>query len=346
MFVNLPKNCNVGINRNFSPEPRVITNWELLHPQDVTEAMTSFHYTDSLEQTFEKSNKGGMTARTHMLPTVVKKKHFWESGIAWDNPQEGRKASYLYYNIDKETDRILDEGEVTPYIYEWLKKKNSSFQGSYGDLLGDCDSAPSCYLRNPSVRIVNGVTEIRPFSDYSYNGHPILWVLDNFPSCMTNSEFLLPEDSFLKLRSASLMPVTMEEVKSIYVSDNPNAWRKFLPAVCRVTMVSPNGEEKGEYMTLSNIATVFVYTHKMFTKCPKGLRRTYFEGYSPSIEFNSPEYGELPANEDFRRTLYWNPYVKTDKDGNVDLKICNTGTCKQLIISAEAITPQGKVIKN
>lgn len=58
------------------------------------------------------------------------------------------------------------------------------------------------------------------------------------------------------------------------------------------------------------------------------------------------EKSELPSNEDFRRTLYWNPYVRTNKEGYVDLRICNTGTCRQLIISAEAITPDGNIVKN
>ena len=128
------------------------------------------------------------------------------------------------------------------------------------------------------------------------------------------------------------MPITMEEVKSIYITENQDVWKRYFT---RTALTE-----------IGNMATAFVYTHKMFTKCPKNLRRTYFDGYSPVVEFYSPEYGELPANEDFRRTLYWNPYMKTDKDGNVDLKICNTARCKQLIVSAEAITPQGRIIKN
>ena len=81
-------------------------------------------------------------------------------------------------------------------------------------------------------------------------------------------------------------------------------------------------------------------------KSPKDLRRTFFDGYSSAVEFYSPGYGELPSNEDFRRTLFWNPYVRTNKEGYVDLRICNTGTCRQLIISAEAITPDGNIVKS
>ena len=347
MFVNIPKKCTVGINRNFSPEPRAVSCLELMRPQDVTESMTAFQYTDSLQKTFERPASGSMLTRTHMLPTIVKRKHFWESGIAWDNPTEGKKVSYLYYNIDKETDKILDEGEETPYIYDWLKKRNPAFLGSFDELLEDSYEPTCSYLRNAKTKSVEGKTALLPFCDFSYHNRQVLWILDNRPKCITNCDFLLSPENFLQPLSLSPMPVTMEEVKSVFVSDDQDAWKKFLPITCKVERQIPYKKTTMvEHRAISNLITVFVYTHKMFSKCPKGLRRTFFEGYSPAVEFYSPGFGELPAYEDFRRTLYWNPYVTTDKDGNVDLKICNTGICKQLIISAEAITPLGKVIKN
>ena len=345
MFVNIPKKCTVRINRNFSPEPRAISGMELMRPQDVTEAMTSFLYTDSLEQSFKSLTQGGsMLTRTHMLPTVVKKKHFWETGVSWDNPMMGKKASYLYYNIDKETDKLLDKGEATPYVYDWLKTRNPAFHGSFDELLED--KSTCSYLRNANVKTVNGETVLLPYCDLSYNNRMVLWILDNQPKCITNCDFLLPEENFIQPVSLAPMPVTMEEVKSVYISDDQDVLKKYLPVTCKVERPIPNEKPMIEYRAINNLTTVFVYTHKMFTKCPKGLRRTFFEGYSPAVEFYSPEYGELPSNEDFRRTLYWNPYVTTDKEGNVDLKICNTGTCKQLIISAEAITPLGRIVKN
>ena len=312
MFINMTKKYRVTIDRNFSPLARPLSSLEQMPPMEVTRAMTTFHYTDSIEEAFDQSTKESMLTRTHMLPTVVKKQHFWETGIAWDTESVGKKSSYIYYDIDKETDKIMDSGETTPYIYEWLKKKNPSFKGNYDPLL----SPPT----GPSYR--------SSFCDFSYNTKPTLWVLDNAPRTITNC--LHSKHQFIKTMSIDDLPMLMEDIKGIYVADDENAWQRYL---------SPINPE-------SNMITVFVYTHKMFTKCPKDMRRTHFEGYSPLVQFYSPEYGDLPANEDFRRTLYWNPNVVSDKDGNVNLTICNTGTCKQLIVSAEAITPQGKAIKN
>lgn len=317
MFVHIPKKYSIEIDRNFSPSPRSLSLLELMRPQDATAAMTSFHYSRNTDEVLEKPVGISMLSRVHMLPTVVKKKHFWESGIAWDNITEGKEVSYLYYNIDKERDRLLDKGEEIPYIYEWLKQKNHAFKGDYRELF---DAFNPAFWYDKDV------------CDFSYNGNPILWMLDNSPRCITNGLPFTGTVPLMKSRTIDDMPVTMGEVKAIYITEAPNVWKRYLVG--------------NAWAKIGNMATVFVYTHKMFRKCPKNLRHTFFDGYSPAVEFYSPGYGELPSNEDFRRTLYWNPYVRTNKEGYVDLRICNTGTCRQLIISAEAITPDGNIVKN
>ena len=317
MFVHIPKKYSIEIDRNFSPSPRSLSLLELMRPQDATAAMTSFHYSRNTDEVLEKPAGISMLSRVHMLPTVVKKKHFWESGIAWDNITEGKEVSYLYYNIDKERDRLLDKGEEIPYIYEWLKQKNHAFKGDYRELF---DAFNPAFWYDKDV------------CDFSYNGNPILWMLDNSPRCITNGLPFTGTVPLMKSRTIDDMPVTMGEVKAIYITEAPNVWKRYLVG--------------NAWAKIGNMATIFVYTHKMFRKCPKNLRQTFFDGYSPAVEFYSPGYGELPSNEDFRRTLYWNPYIRTNKEGYVDLRICNTGTCRQLIISAEAITPDGNIVKN
>lgn len=317
MFVHIPKKYSIEIDRNFSPSPRSLSLLELMRPQDATAAMTSFHYSRNTDEVLEKPAGISMLSRVHMLPTVVKKKHFWESGIAWDNITEGKEVSYLYYNIDKERDRLLDKGEEIPYIYEWLKQKNHAFKGDYRELF---DAFNPAFWYDKDV------------CDFSYNGNPILWMLDNSPRCITNGLPFTGTVPLMKSRTIDDMPVTMGEVKAIYITEAPNVWKRYLVG--------------NAWAKIGNMATVFVYTHKMFRKCPKNLRRTFFDGYSSAVEFYSPGYGELPSNEDFRRTLFWNPYVRTNKEGYVDLRICNTGTCRQLIISAEAITPDGNIVKS
>ena len=48
----------------------------------------------------------------------------------------------------------------------------------------------------------------------------------------------------------------------------------------------------------------------------KGLRAINFQGLQQVQTFKSPNYKVKPALPDHRRTLYWNPDVYTDSDGN------------------------------
>ena len=77
----------------------------------------------------------------------------------------------------------------------------------------------------------------------------------------------------------------------------------------------------------------------------KGQRATYVEGYSTVKEFYSPEYNNapLPGETDFRRTLYWNPLLRTDATGTAKAEFYNNGRCHILKCDAATITPKGKI---
>lgn len=329
MFVNTDKHYKVGIDRNFSPAARLLSPLETVRPLDYTPATTTFSYADALEPVADDSHKS-MTERTHTLKNVLVKKHFWETGIAWDNEREGRKGAFTYYNVDKEADQMADQTETTPLFVEWLLKRNSAFRATLYDPLiytsyADMDPAGSVvHLYRRSDKDPDNVC------DFSYDNKPVLWVLNNRPYCVTNlSNSQATSMTFLTSASMESMPVTLEEVKSVYVTDSPKGWQRYV----------------GRFEA-TDMATVYVYTHKMFTKCPKGLRRTFFNGYDTGVQFYNVQRGDLPADEDHRRTLYWNPNVTTNDKGEAQLTVFNTPRCRQLIISAEAITPQGKALKN
>lgn len=328
MFVNTDKHYRVGIDRNFSPSPRFLYPLETVRPTDITSSTTNFHYTDSVATVAYDRHKS-MTERTHTLKNVLVKKHFWETGIAWDNEREGLKSSFIHYDVDREVDQMQDEFETTPMFIEWLMKKNTDFGGTYYDVLSEGNDTMTFFGRSPDARTANEGSMDR-VCDFSYKNKPVLFILNNRPFCVTNlGRRDMESAELLTTRSIEHLPITLEEAKSVYVTDNDETWKHY---------VNPYG--------MSSMATVFVYTHKMFTKCPKGLRRTTFQAYDTGVEFYNVQKGDLPADEDHRRTLYWNPYVTTDDKGNAAVTVLNTPTCRQLIISAEAITPQGKAMKN
>lgn len=73
----------------------------------------------------------------------------------------------------------------------------------------------------------------------------------------------------------------------------------------------------------------------------KGLRRTLIQGYNAPAAFYSPSYAVDSAAEgiaDRRRTLYWNPDMKTDDKGEIVVTCYNGSEAAAVGVSAEGIS--------
>ncbi|MDE6279856.1 MAG: hypothetical protein K2M05_07760 [Paramuribaculum sp.] len=68
----------------------------------------------------------------------------------------------------------------------------------------------------------------------------------------------------------------------------------------------------------------------------KGMRRSVLEGYTTNmVEFYSPDYsGAPPVEPDYRRTLYWNPDLLPDADGNIRINFFNNSFTRHPRVSA------------
>ena len=79
----------------------------------------------------------------------------------------------------------------------------------------------------------------------------------------------------------------------------------------------------------------------------KGLDKAILIGYAMPKEFYSPNYLEnSPLNEavDLRKTLYWKPYVLTDKDNKrVNIDFFNNDITKKMRVVLEGFNEEGKL---
>ncbi len=79
----------------------------------------------------------------------------------------------------------------------------------------------------------------------------------------------------------------------------------------------------------------------------KGLDRALLTGYSPMKEFYVPNYSENSAQneqEDLRTTLYWKPFVLTDKDNKrINIQFYNNDITKKIRIVLEGVNEEGKL---
>ena len=131
----------------------------------------------------------------------------------------------------------------------------------------------------------------------------------------------------------------LDEVKSIYmVFDErfPDAFRKLDGLSNEVT---DNVNDPCYH--------IYVYVYDRFiysTESQKGLRRTYFQGFNKPSTFQMEDYSVIPPMADFRRTIYWNPEVKTNRLGIVDVKFYNNSYSRSLTVSVEGMTDSGVAI--
>lgn len=102
-----------------------------------------------------------------------------------------------------------------------------------------------------------------------------------------------------------------------------------------------------ERQDLPNFGGIYLYTYKDGYRRidPIGIRKTKLEGYSYSKEFFNPRYDRviLPDEKDYRRTLYWNPDVKTDANGKASISFFNNSSCVHMRVSAETVTKNGEI---
>ncbi|MBO7581574.1 MAG: hypothetical protein J6T38_08690 [Bacteroidaceae bacterium] len=97
----------------------------------------------------------------------------------------------------------------------------------------------------------------------------------------------------------------------------------------------------------NNAVRVYFYTHIRYSiESNKGLRRTYFEGFNIASTFKTEDYSVIPPMADLRRTIWWQPDIKTDEQGKAKVEFFNNSTCEEMHISVEGMTEDGKVLVN
>ncbi len=76
-----------------------------------------------------------------------------------------------------------------------------------------------------------------------------------------------------------------------------------------------------------------------------GKEKSAWQGYALVREFYMPKYDKATTNSnpDRRATLYWNPDVKTDKNGKATISFYNSDIAKRLRIAIEGTDGQGNI---
>jgi len=370
---NKKTSYHIAINRNFSPQPRYISPYETVRFPDI-KANFFQNIPDSVYDNFEMPT---LMKRDHTLPEVKVKAHrriFDDARAAWENERHGQYKATIYYNVAEEVNRIIDRGEEPQPFIEWLYVRNPLFSGYGAERYIPAHEMPNIKMntdegktsatrslnkiwstetqingskwkigKEPKLSYSSSNTHTVLSSDIEYKGRPIIWVLNNgFAGISYTTPRHDVNDIIVLQEAIDEFPVFLEEIKSIYISEDPHAASR-----C-VKSSSLEGHEA---------VTVFIYTHhvnwdvyenlrKTFKGGMRTHRKTYFNAYNEPETFQMDDYSVLPPMEDYRRTIYWDPNIKTDSHGRAHIKFYNNSSARQLYISAEGMDSEGNILVN
>lgn len=366
MFINMQekkanKKYYVSLDRNFSPECRYLQPEEISPQLGMPLVLAAKTAADNTAVMY-----GKMDEKAHMIPTVnVKGRYlFKDARKSWESEKRGAYAASIYYDCVAEAEKIADTGAELPGIFEWLKSRNEYFDGSTSRMY---DTKNGSGERDDSTQVIDeydrrrwdplfGKAEggretsysfnIDPLGRYydpeityghylllerdglSYKNRPIVWILDNafYYISFAPASFKLYDIQALLATTFELMPESLGDFKSAYISEDQEIWHRYL-RLPKLEGMAP--------------VTVFLYAFHSKEKKKDYLRKTYYTGFPTMETFEMPDYSVLPKTADFRRTLYWNPDVETDKNGEASVEFYNNNTCQRFAISAEGISEMG-----
>ena len=295
-----------------------------------------------------------------------KKRNLSEDGIVLDVVEVEGKRRYIDYctfqafNVKKDAELLIDKGEYTYTVADYLRDKGYEITLSDGEsweqflggeptdakgratkreLVGDNMSG---MMDTPSIEAMEGgnLTGMRA----GYNR----WLMKK---ALINDfrTFWLIKEGNNNATGPSSQPgydIDIAEVKSVIVYDKPDSYMGNEEVVnsldiSDIRYIQKPVKEKDLFFP-AGMYVVEIHLNpgrKSRVTQNKNTRQTSFNGYSPKVEFYSPEYpkGPIKGDADYRRTIYWNPEVKTNRLGIADVKFYNNGYSRSLNISVEGM---------
>jgi hypothetical protein len=154
---------------------------------------------------------------------------------------------------------------------------------------------------------------------------------------------------------------TLEMSSPIYRSFGQHGAKFFLdgfPDFGRIGDMPTSSFDKVEFVKMAPIPGGFGPGIYFWTKrgarnekptWASGITETKLVGYSVIRNFYSPVYDGSEdmksKKKDFRSTLYWNPLVQTDEDGNGWVSFYNSDLVGEVQVVVEGVTKEGKLCR-
>lgn len=155
---------------------------------------------------------------------------------------------------------------------------------------------------------------------------------------------------FRKFYPCTMLPFDICDPVLVFINESemPGEMLETVPLSTIAYVKYTPGIVIGSSFTTKNGA-LYVYTKKGDEESPasNSIRSVRIKGYDLPKEFFNPDYADKASllQPDLRTTLYWNPYIITDKKNNkIKIEYYNNDISKKLLLTIEGINEEGKLI--
>lgn len=309
---------NILLYRNFSPELKQYAFAEL-HRTDYVRIGDDVLEQDASRPEANTDNASTLkTDKNHLLKEV-------EIKSRRKNSQFGPLKVNMQYKVEREMDKRRDNGIWQPSdIMAFLELHCKYYSSSTGKYKGK----NVLFIKDNSMQLISGVNALLMGTDNLSNASATPVGLNVAPQETASENEIFDNSEGTNDKQLSILP-RIDEIESVSVIED-------LSSIIRISpqLQHPSG-------------TVIIVLHrkKNYRPEPQGVRETKYDGYAYTREFYSPQYNYvgLPKEKDYRRTLYWNPNVKTDATGRAIVSFYNNDSCKAMHVSAETVTGNGLI---
>ena len=301
------------------------TNARLLFERSLTPDIRAYKPGETVFSTTQRNNEIKKVGREQIdeteeekhYPTIIKEN---EGYLLPDVDIESQRKYIDYYtfkafDVTKDVEIELDKAEHTTDVFGYLIEKGYEVTTVAADT---SDTADTVYVDGfPAFFYVHNN------SKYLYQGK-----FEN-PLYIDTKDLkgVLVYDRVITLGEAYTLSPLYQEFQRKTLFQLPNY--EYLQQ--RVRLVDVYVKEEHELNTKKEIIDL-------------DKRISYVAGYSEPYSFYSPEYpdGPILGDVDYRRTLYWNPNVITNENGQATVELYNNSITGSFSISAAGITASGQ----
>ena len=253
--------------------------------------------------------------------------------------QKGKDKLQDVFNIDvlKETDRIFNN-----FSYWEPINRLDDLNHIDDDLLMQNDALVSYFLSDRNNYQYNLKTSRAIDLNGSYPGDTIVPETKDIDVAMDirkYSEIVLRTDKAIR----SHYDFSKGKLHDCYV---PACGAQVHGFCLGAGSIQANDIEKGKPSLISCMVPDMNHewdNYLRYNRIP-GYRYLKVSGFSSLLPYRLPNYSKSHPEHDYRRTLYWNPDLQLDENGEATIQFYNNGTCKKLRISGEGVSDDGRAI--